>query len=458
MKVARFVGVCFFMVATGVITSATPAAATALDSQTVVSNTDFASFGVGGMREIGSGSISVSGITGTVTQALLYWNGPTNGGTSVNAAVNFNGSPITGTNIGTSSDNCWGFNNSQSYRAVVTSNVKSHTGGPNGTYSLSGFLKTDADINGVSLIVFFNDGNISNNRNVTIVDGNDSNVTNGNDSNGWNAIISDVGFSSGTANLQLHVGDGQSFTDGAVTLNDSQLVAPGHNFEGDSVPGANYSGNGSGITGNLWDIKHYDITSFMSTESPSTTLDLSSPVWNPDAGVNDCLSLVVATVDTTPTSDSATGFCSGATTCSISTDTGAGATPADPTVSTITISANAHANPQTITMSEASSSTLCRGPCDGQVLTFTSSASTTFSGVTDPNNPVVLTMIWDRSVKQGSQVFIDEGSGPKLVAQCTTRGIASPHPCVSQKNVTTPTGDRLFTILLIEGDPSIGKH
>src|SRR5439155_1347401 len=36
-------------------------------------NTDVGEFGFGGMRGNGTGSITVSGITGTVTRALLYW-------------------------------------------------------------------------------------------------------------------------------------------------------------------------------------------------------------------------------------------------------------------------------------------------------------------------------------------------------------------------------------------------
>jgi hypothetical protein len=99
------------------------------------------------------------------------------------------------------------------------------------------------------------------------------------------------------------------------------------------------------------------------------------------------------------------------------------------------------------------------GPCNGQILTFTSSPGPTFSGVTDPNHPAVVTMIFDKTVKQGTQIFVKKGNAaPVLVKNCTTTGIASPHPCVSEKNIVLPTGDREFKILFLEGDPTIGKH
>ena len=126
----------------------TSLAASDLVNFTTVPNTDFAMFGAGGMRGQGTGSIVVTGISGTVTVAYLYWMGPTNDTGDANAAVTFNGTAITGTNIGNSDNNCWGFQNSKAYRANVTSLVSG-----NGTYTLANFRKTSpvADVNGVSL-------------------------------------------------------------------------------------------------------------------------------------------------------------------------------------------------------------------------------------------------------------------------------------------------------------------
>jgi hypothetical protein len=246
-----------------------------------VTNTDVAGFGIGGMRGIGTSSITTSGITGPVAHAFLFWHGPTNStNPASNASVTFAGTPITGTNIGTASDNNWGFLNSQSYRADVTSLVSG-----NGNYTLSNFLKGDADINGVSLIVFYDDGNSSNDRNVVAWNGNDSNIAAGADPANWNETISGVPYpGSGTASLDLVVSDGQSYPDAALVVNTQTVAAAGPIFQGDAGP--NYTGNPSGVTGSLWDVKSFDITSLLT--SGSNNLQLTS------ATSGDALSLIVA--------------------------------------------------------------------------------------------------------------------------------------------------------------------
>ncbi len=475
MKYGRSIVVSVAVVAAGLFALATPAAATALGNKTFISNTDFASFGVGGMRGTGSGTIAVTGITGTVTKALLYWNGPTNGAASVNAAVNFDGTPITGTNIGTSSDNCWGFANSQSYRADVTSNVNAHTGGPNGSYPLSGFRKTsgepeptvDADINGVSLVVFFSDGNAANNRDVTIVDGNDSNFAFGSDLEGWDATISGIAYQSGAAHLQLHVGDGQSYSDGAVNLNDGVLVGQGSNFQGDSVPGASYSGNPASVTGNLWDIKSYEITSFMS--SPSTTLHLTSPL------AIDCLSLVAAVVDV-PTAtvsgqaDYAAGFYDGVNQLDIQTVFGP---KGDSMRSEIIVPppcvASATCDPYKagpVTDQEKSAKdpayiTFCgNAQCDAQV-----DVSLLPSG-SQPDSPIQVILYYKDDALKGDAVYA-QGDGDTtsfLLANCDSSTVArvggSPAKCVA--SITTTKGnDKIKTIVVLVpsgADPTIGKR
>lgn len=593
MKYARSIVISIVVVAGGLVALATPAAATALGNRTFVDNTDFKSFGAGGLRG-GSGTITVEGVSGDVTTALLYWNGPTRNGAS-NAAVNFDDNAITGADLGLSDDNCWTpFTDSHTYWADVTSFVSG-----DGAYDLSNFTKTDidlgtvADANGASLIVFFDDGNEANNRDVTMVDGNDSNVPNSHDSDGWDSTINGVQYQSGVANLQLHVSDGQSFNDDAVSINSGPFLSAGQLFDGDSVPGT-FSGNDEGVTGNLWDLKDYaDISSFLSPGSNDLTLTSGL--------ASDCLSLVVALVDvpspavtdltitktdgnpvaapgygpdpvssgnvvaykvevtnngpdtatgitvndfvgesggtivgasgtnwtctidgtatcirdegfdslasgataepitiqvqapttSTPTTiddtatvsgnesdsnpdnntanestavnssgtdDHAAAFCP-STGCTISTDGGAaGASPDDPTVSTLDVPAGV--DPQTITLDESTSATFCGGaPCQGQILTITSSLDPmTFSGIDDPTDPVVLTMIFDKTVKQGSKVYINKGGVTTVVKNCTVTGVAAPRPCLSAKNILVAGGDRAFIILFLEGDPIIGKR
>ena len=264
------------------------ATATNLSHVNTVINTDWTSAGVGGMRDYGYGTLTVSGITGTVTSAILYWHGPTNSSDPLaNANVMFAGNPIIGANIGFSSDNCWGFRNSQAYRADVTALV---TG--NGQYALTGFGKapyyvTDAiNTNGASLVVFYDDGDDTNNRDVAIFSGNDSNISNSFDRPGWNFTLSPINYTDGTATLQMHVADGQKWLDAAVYVNGNEIAAAGSIFDGDSVPSAN---NGPFGYGSLWDIRDFDVTEDLTLNPDS--LKVTSGVWS------DCLAGIVMVVD-----------------------------------------------------------------------------------------------------------------------------------------------------------------
>ena len=261
-------------------------------SQLTALNVDVKEFGFGGMRGSGTGSISVTGVTATVRKALLYWNGPTNStDPNANAAVTFDGHAVNGSNIGTASSNCWegaGFMNSQSYRADVTSYV---TG--NGTYALADFVKPGGiDINGVALVVFYDNGSTADDRNVVLWSGNDSNVlafdpdTSTWPVDGWDETLTGVQYpGSGTATLDFVVSDGQTFTDDALVLNGSELVAAGGIFQGDSTPAGSFDASGK-----LWDVKSFNITSFLT--AGSNNLHLTS------GEVADCLSLVVAAANT----------------------------------------------------------------------------------------------------------------------------------------------------------------
>lgn len=263
--------------------SGSPAqAATLLHSGTFL-NTDFASAGVGGLRGgDGTGSLVLSGVTGTVTRALLYWHGPQLQSDS-NGAVLFNGTPVQGTSIGLAGENCWwGFANSQAYRADVTSLVNG-----SGSYSLADFIKPGlADINGVSLLVAYDDGVASNNRDIMVFDGNDSNIGTGDDADGWQAALGSFVYNEGDVLLELGVSDGQFADDDAVVINGQTLLPAGSLFEGTSVP----NGPTAGLTdGGLWDIKRYEIDAWL---TPGVNeLELTAGV------TDDCLSLVHAVLN-----------------------------------------------------------------------------------------------------------------------------------------------------------------
>ena len=257
-------------------------AATLLHSGTFL-NTDYASAGVGGLRGgNGTGSLVLSGVTGTVTRALLYWHGPQYSSDS-NGSVLFNGTRVEGASIGLAGENCWwGFANSQAYRADVTSLV---TG--SGAYSLADFIKPGlADINGVSLLVAFDDGNSANNRDIMVFEGNDSNIGTGGDEDGWEAALGSFVYSSGDVVLELGVSDGQFANDASVSLNDQPLIPAGPIFEGISVP----NGPTAGLTdGGLWDIKRYEIDAWLT--QGANELALTSGIED------DCLSLVHAVLN-----------------------------------------------------------------------------------------------------------------------------------------------------------------
>jgi hypothetical protein len=256
-----------------------------------VANTDVVSAGIGGMRKngagvfatgTGEGTLVLAGVSGSVTKALLYWNGPTNSvNPNINASVTFNENPVTGVNIGSASSNLWsviGATHSYSYRADVTSFV---TG--DGYYSLTNFTKSAgsefADINGVSLIVFFNDGNSLNNSDVYLTDGNDSNVSSPFEPADWNTALTSVNNTTGFPQLELHVSDGQAALDGALSLNGTQFEPQGEIFAGTSVP--------QSTTGAFpaWDIRTFGVSGALLPGVHDATL--TAPF------ISDALSVVV---------------------------------------------------------------------------------------------------------------------------------------------------------------------
>ena len=277
-----------FMTVIAALALATEAVATELQFAEKRSHTNVVAAGVGGLRNQMSGSITISGASGTVTKAYLYWQGPTNSTSpTVNSSITVNGTPVVGSNIGFGHDCNWGFSNSQAYRADVTAIV---TG--NGTYSLTGFkidsseTANGANTNGASLIVFSNGGAVTSRRDVYLFHGNDTNVATAFDGTGWHATLSGINYSAGTANLQVHVGDGQDFgpdqPDKPLLLNGNQLTPS--TFDGNTVPSTNTGPNNNG---NLWDIRSYSVSSFLAAGSNTLTADESF----------DCLALVAVVVD-----------------------------------------------------------------------------------------------------------------------------------------------------------------
>ena len=62
-----------------------------------------------------------------------------------------------------------------------------------------------ANINGASLIVFFNGGSVTSKRDVYLFHGNDTNIATTFDGAGWSATLSGISYSTGTATDQRSV-------------------------------------------------------------------------------------------------------------------------------------------------------------------------------------------------------------------------------------------------------------
>ncbi len=254
--------------------------------------TDVVNAGVGGIAAPGlegggAGQIELVGVSGSVTLALLYWHGidiewsPRFVGGNFDydeTDIVFDGVPLIGTRVaGYANNNGWPLrgpldppppDSAAVYRADVTSRVQLRG---NGTYSLSGLSDGGGhSTNGASLIVYFDDGNASNDVRVEHYEGQLSN-------NGgpWNFAF-DVDYRGGNLDAVIHVADGQaSLADGTLTLRASPGV-PGVSgdasvrfgspfidglplFSGESVPAMAFGRASDGLR--LWDIRRLPLAS-----------------------------------------------------------------------------------------------------------------------------------------------------------------------------------------------------
>jgi hypothetical protein len=286
----------------------------------------------GGGRHGGTATIVLTGVTGPVKQAILYWHGidnftlrtentPRGAGSVVPGSrtypatvqardaacdgvynvptITFDGNSVTGVPIGDAETNCWGEGSSRAFRADVTAFVPG-----NGVYSLSSMTADECDdVNGASLIVTFEDGNLANNHDLVFCEGNDSNLFFNfrGETDGWHAVLPDIAFTSGRVGLQLHVADGQDLAGNGLDDDNLTISADGRSvvipdasgrYDGASVPNAGFSRSEAlGKPGELWDVHSFDITSIFTL--PGTyTLALDGQEQTAD-----CTGLVLAIVD-----------------------------------------------------------------------------------------------------------------------------------------------------------------
>ncbi|MEM7678797.1 MAG: hypothetical protein AAF449_22675, partial [Myxococcota bacterium] len=146
------------------------------------------------------------------------------------------------------------------------------------------------DINGVSLIILFDDGDPNNDVDVFLFEGNDSNVESPFEPADWRQEWPGiVATRSSTISVELHISDGQSFADGAMQLNEEPLGPTGIIFSGTTVP------NGPSVSatnGGLWDIISYSgIGRYLSPSSTATTSLTLTHTYS-----SDCLSFIASAV------------------------------------------------------------------------------------------------------------------------------------------------------------------
>ena len=261
-----------------------------------LSRVDYVVAGVSGTGG-GSGTITVAGVSGTVSHAFLIWHGINNSGVGAvydNATVTINGNSVTGLPLGDATTNCWGDGSSRAFEANVTAFVPG-----NGPYVIAGLSNGPGhNSNGAALVVVFNDGNPANNRDLVFFEGNDSNFPDGfpGETDGWHASLSPINYGGGPVSAIAALGDGQDFQDnsltfatvnGSVTIPDDVLL-----WDGISVPTA---GTSRAPNGQLFDIHTLDITAAFGGVSGPVTLNVDG-----QSGFSDCLGLVLLLLDLEP--------------------------------------------------------------------------------------------------------------------------------------------------------------
>jgi len=220
---------------------------------------DYVAAGVG-LRGASSGTINLSGIPAgsTIRRAYLLWGMLDNGESPSLRTLSFNGTPLTGVNIGSGPDTCWDRTNSHAYRANVTALV---TG--NGSYALTG-VATGGNIlgDGASLVAIY-ENPLEPLRTVQLYEGNL--VLSIRINRPATASMQLTGFTAGQApsgKSTFIVGDGQSFTDAASFDGGLSTVALTNPFDG--------------TDGQLWDTETISITGSISPGATSALASLST--------------------------------------------------------------------------------------------------------------------------------------------------------------------------------------
>ncbi|HEX6985568.1 MAG TPA: hypothetical protein VF170_09335, partial [Planctomycetaceae bacterium] len=183
---------------------------------------DWTSAGAGGIGNYNGGvaTLSVGDVSGEIVAGYLYWQGIDTvgaGGNGVydNETVTFDGVQVVGASLGTGGTGGWGTGGSQAFRADVTALLRTGVQ----SYSVAGLAsKRGHNANGVSLVVVYRDGDLANDRDLYILNGNHVSGGTGGDGT-WTARVDGLIYRHGDVRAQLHLADGQSLSDSAVQFN-----------------------------------------------------------------------------------------------------------------------------------------------------------------------------------------------------------------------------------------------
>ena len=275
---------------------AMPAIAEPIAYKRTLKNINVVQAGVSGISA-GNGSIVVTGVSGTVKSAYLYWHGVNLSGigaTYNDAAITVNGQSVTGVSQGVASTNCWGNGSSGTYEADVTSLVRG-----NGTYALTGLARNAGDsANGASMIVAFDDGIAANNRDYVIFAGNDSSHFDSafpSDAAGWNAVLEGIEYRGGVVRASVHAADGQPFGDSTLTFQTASgtLAIADTTSLWDGVSLRNEGSSRASGQG-MYDLHSFDITPAFGGAQGPVTLRATMPAGG------DCLAMTSMVFDLEP--------------------------------------------------------------------------------------------------------------------------------------------------------------
>jgi hypothetical protein len=277
---------------------------------TTHSGVNYASTGIGGLRGVGSGNLTLTGVpAGSVSAAYLYWHGH---GTFTDfnlyfgtpSTAVFDGTPITGQSVSVSAPNLWANRYpidlfyGEAFRVDVTGIVNQKG---SGTYSFGNVFPFGTNVQGASLLVFFTDPDSSkNNGTYSVFNGNDCTESSVFDGVGWNLSMPGVNYTPGDdAMLELHVSDGQLYYyESPVYLNGQFLTQPTafspygnplvNVFAGTAPYDHTSAYDAVFFTGSLYDVLRFDINSFL--PALGNNLQLSTGF------ADDAISLILAVV------------------------------------------------------------------------------------------------------------------------------------------------------------------